>query len=100
MSPKGARLYATTNTDSPHHYLYREVINNAEMADLVWYQVFTLDDNLSLDEETRDIYRRQYSGVFKKRFIDALWVCCDHRSRSLCLVAVSMSRDRARYQHQ
>jgi PBSX family phage terminase large subunit len=77
MSPKGARLYATTNTDSPHHYLYRDVINNAEMADLVWYQVFTLEDNLSLDEETRDIYRRQYSGVFKKRFIDALWVAAE-----------------------
>jgi PBSX family phage terminase large subunit len=77
MSPKGARLYATTNPDSPTHYLYRDYIANKDIADLVWHETFTLEDNLSLDESTRDIFRRQYNGLWKLRFIDGKWVAAE-----------------------
>jgi len=33
MSPEGARLYGTTNPDSPYHWLKTEYLDNAELRD-------------------------------------------------------------------
>lgn len=74
MSPAGARLYATTNPDSPYHWLKKEVIDNKEMAAILWTQHFTLFDNPNLTEEYRADVKRMYTGVFYSRFILGLWV--------------------------
>jgi PBSX family phage terminase large subunit len=38
---------------------------------------FTMDDNLSLDEETKNRYKRMYTGLFYQRFILGLWVMAE-----------------------
>jgi hypothetical protein len=36
MSPEGARLYGTTNLDSPYHWLKTGYLDNAELRAMVW----------------------------------------------------------------
>jgi len=59
MSVPGARLYATTNPDSPYHYLYTEYINDPEKLASKMVKVihFELDDNPALDEEYKHFIR-------------------------------------------
>lgn len=38
---------------------------------------FTMDDNPSLDEETKERYRKMFVGVFFQRFILGLWVLAE-----------------------
>ena len=80
LSPEGSRLYGTTNPDSPYHYLYTDYINNEEKLakpKYIFVEQFSLDDNLSLSEETKERYRTSFKGVFKKRMIDGLWVVAE-----------------------
>jgi PBSX family phage terminase large subunit len=79
LSPEGARLYCTTNPDTPFHYLKVDYIDNEAMrsAGDVWCEHFTLHDNLSLSPATRARYERMYTGVFFKRFILGLWVIAE-----------------------
>jgi PBSX family phage terminase large subunit len=41
------------------------------------YLHFTMDDNLSLDEDIKERYKRNYVGVFFKRYILGLWVMAE-----------------------
>ncbi len=67
----GARIFATTNPDSPYHWLMRDFLtNNADVA--TWK--FTLEDNPELKPEEKDYLRRQYKGMWYQRFIEGLWV--------------------------
>ncbi len=83
MSPAGARLYASTNPDSPHHWFKREILDNPRLrrglgpdAD-IWFETWTMDDNPSLSEQFKEAIRRSYTGVFFKRFILSLWVVAE-----------------------
>lgn len=79
MSPTGARLYGTTNPDNPFHWLHTDYITDEAKIKkgLVNSIKFTLDDNLSLDPETRERYESMYKGVFYKRMIQGLWVVAE-----------------------
>ena len=77
MSPTGARLYATTNPDTPLHYLKSKFLDDPKKADLVWQDTWYLDDNLSLSEETKDRLKRSFTGVFYDRFILGKWVIAE-----------------------
>lgn len=77
MSPEGARLYATTNPDSPFHWLHKDYLNNPDMAGIVKRIKFNLFDNTSLSPAKRLQYQTMYKGVFKKRMIDGLWVVAE-----------------------
>lgn len=67
----GAKIFVTTNPDSPYHWLKEEFIDNN--PDVKSWQ-FTLDDNPELLEEEKDYLRRQYKGLWHKRFIEGKWV--------------------------
>ncbi len=43
----------------------------------ILYLHFTMDDNLSLDEEIKARYRSMYVGVFFKRYIMGLWAAAE-----------------------
>jgi PBSX family phage terminase large subunit len=79
MSPEGARLYGTTNADSPFHYMYTDYINNAEKLanGSVFVERFTMRDNLSLSEYKILQFEKMFKGVFKKRMIDDEWVMAE-----------------------
>ena len=79
MSPKGARLYGTTNPDSPFHWLKTNYLDNEELrnAGILWSQHFTMADNPNLPPEFIESQKKLYSGFFYKRFIEGLWVIAE-----------------------
>lgn len=79
LSIKGAKLYGTTNPDSPMHYLYKEYITNESMLqDGVVKDIhFMLDDNPNLPAEYKANIRRSYSGMWYKRMILGMWVLAE-----------------------
>lgn len=67
----GAKIFVTTNPDSPFHWLYRNYLeNNSDVQ--TWK--FTLDDNPKLAHEDKEYLKRQYKGLYYQRFIAGLWV--------------------------
>lgn len=79
LSPEGARLYGTTNTDNPYHYLKADYIDNEEMiaAGLIRTLHFTMADNPNLSLAYRRDVAKMYKGVFYLRFIKGLWVIAE-----------------------
>jgi PBSX family phage terminase large subunit len=79
MSVKNAKLYATTNPDTPSHYLYTDFITDDEKLASGMVQVihFELDDNPNLDDEYKDFIKKAYTGVWYQRFILGLWVVAE-----------------------
>lgn len=76
LSVPGAQFYATTNPDSPSHWLKKEYLDRID--DIGWHYVhFTMDDNPSLTEEYKESLRREYTGLWYKRFIQGLWVSAE-----------------------
>ena len=81
LSVKNAKLYATTNPDTPTHWVKEHLIDNDEIDKQVWH--FTLDDNEILKKENKEYFdnlKREYQsmgGVFYERFILGLWVLAE-----------------------
>ena len=71
LSLPGATTFANCNPDSPYHWFYKNVLKNTMLDKKVWQ--FNMDDNLSLTPEYKQQLMAQYSGVFKRRFIDGVW---------------------------
>lgn len=68
---RGAKIFGTTNPDSPYHWLKRDYLeNNPDVKN--WK--FTLDDNPELRPEDREYLKRQYKGLWYQRFIEGKWV--------------------------
>ncbi len=63
----GAKFFATTNPDSPEHYVYREIILN-ENIDRRAVR-FLLGDNSFLEPDYIEAIQKEYTGVFYERFI-------------------------------
>ena len=66
-----AKLIATTNPDTPFHYLKKEYIDNKELDINVFD--FKLDDNPSLSKSFKDNLKKEYTGLWYKRFILGEW---------------------------
>jgi len=79
MSHHAARLYATTNPDTPFHFLKVDYLDSKEMRQSgdVWSEHFTLRDNHSLTPAKVRQYERMYHGVFYQRFILGRWVIAE-----------------------
>lgn len=76
LSVEGAQLGATTNPDSPAHYVKRDFIDRAGELNLRAFH-FTLRDNETLAKEFLAALELEYTGLWKKRFIDGLWVMAE-----------------------
>jgi PBSX family phage terminase large subunit len=79
MSPEGARLYGTTNPDSPYHWLKTEYLDNVELRNrkILWSNHFTMEDNPNLTAEFVESQKRLYTGFFYQRFIEGRWVVAE-----------------------
>ncbi|WP_405561906.1 PBSX family phage terminase large subunit [Streptomyces sp. NBC_01180] len=76
LSVPGARLYATTNPDSPRHWLKTQYIDRAGELNLrQWH--FKLADNPSLSPEYVADLTAEYVGLWKRRMIDGAWVVAE-----------------------
>lgn len=76
MSLKGAKLFATTNPDSPAHWLKREFIDRARDLNMRVFS-FTLDDNPSLDPEYVKAIKAEHTGLWFRRLIQGHWVAAE-----------------------
>ena len=72
----GAKLFATTNPDSPMHWLKTNYIDRADELDFLDVK-FTIDDNTELDPEYVTNIKREYVGVYYDRFILGNWVLAE-----------------------
>jgi len=61
----------TLNPDNPNHFIYTDFIDKYEQEQLqgfyLWH--FTLDDNYAISLERKEELKRQYTGIFYRRFI-------------------------------
>lgn len=76
LSAPGAKLLGTTNPDTPMHWLMQNYILRADDLDLL-VDKFLIDDNTFLDPEYVTKLKREYQGVFYKRFILGQWCVAD-----------------------
>jgi PBSX family phage terminase large subunit len=75
LSVKGSKFFGTTNPDSPYHWLKAEYIDKVDEGDLdmkVFH--FNLDDNPALDPDYVRSLKKEYTGLWYKRFILGAWV--------------------------
>lgn len=72
LSEKGAKLFATTNPDSPHHWLKKKYIDRADQLD-IHVETFLLTDNMFLDSSYVENLKKEYTGVYYDRFILGKW---------------------------
>ena len=81
LSVKNAKLYATTNPDTPSHWVKTDIIDNDELDKKVWE--FKFDDNVILKNENEEYFEnlkkeyRSMGDVFYQRFILGLWVVAE-----------------------
>lgn len=76
MSVEGAMFFGTTNPDSPYHYLKTEFIDRASELDMVVFH-FELGDNPGLSETYKVNLKKEYVGLWYRRFILGLWVAAE-----------------------
>jgi PBSX family phage terminase large subunit len=72
LSVPGAKLFATTNPDGPAHWLRKEFLLRAADLNLASWR-FRLDDNPSLDPAYVASLKREYVGLWYRRFILGDW---------------------------
>lgn len=78
LSIPNSKLFATTNPDSPYHWLKKEFIERLghEKNELRVFS-FTIDDNPSLTKEYIASLKKSYQGLWYKRFIEGQWVLAE-----------------------
>lgn len=76
LSMPGAKLFGTTNPDNPHHWLMEKYINRRAELDMLVMK-FLIDDNTTLDQEYVAQLKKEYVGVYYKRFVLGQWVAAD-----------------------
>ncbi|WP_282204532.1 PBSX family phage terminase large subunit [Kitasatospora fiedleri] len=76
-SVDGSQIFATTNPDSPAHWVRRRFLDRlGQLTDWrVWH--FQLDDNPALSDTIKDRYKRTYTGLWYRRFILGEWVAAE-----------------------
>lgn len=76
LSINDAKLFGTTNPDSPMHWLKTDFIDRAHELDLKSFK-FVLDDNPVLSKKYKDSLKAEYKGLWYKRFILGEWVLAE-----------------------
>jgi PBSX family phage terminase large subunit len=75
LSVPGAKLFGTTNPDSPFHWLKTDFLDNDKLDLKAWK--FRLDDNPSLDDAYVNSLKAEYTGLWYKRYIEGDWVLAE-----------------------
>lgn len=71
-SPQGAKVFITTNPDSPYHWLKKEFLDRRNELDIVDF-CFSLDDNPALSPAYIEAIKREYRGLWYRRYILGEW---------------------------
>lgn len=76
LSVPGARLIGTTNPDSPYHWLKLNYLDRGSELNLKHWH-FTLEDNFNLDPVYVEALKKEYTGLWYKRYILGHWVLAE-----------------------
>jgi len=76
LSIENAKLIGTTNPDSPYHWIKADFIDKSEELDIKVFS-FRLEDNPSLPSEYVKNLKKEYQGLWYKRFIEGSWVLAE-----------------------
>ncbi len=69
---RGARLYGTTNPDSPYHWFKTGYLDREGEINLKSF-FFHREDNTTLDSEYVASIKQEYTGLWYRRFINGEW---------------------------
>lgn len=72
-SVTGAKFWFNCNPDGPIHWFKLNWLDKV-VEKKILHLHFVMDDNPSLDDDTKQRYKNMYTGVFFQRFILGLWV--------------------------
>lgn len=72
MSVPGAQFFGTTNPDNPNHWLMKDYIKRKHDLDMTLFH-FMLEDNPYLDPTYVEQLKKEYTGLWYKRFILGEW---------------------------
>jgi len=72
LSVRGAKLFGTTNADGPRHWLKVNMIDREKDLDLKAFH-FNIDDNPFLDADYVASLKKEYTGLWHRRFIKGEW---------------------------
>lgn len=72
LSLPEAKLFGSTNPDNPSHWLMEKYIKRQDELDMLVMK-FLIDDNPALDPEYVRQLKREYTGVFYRRYILGEW---------------------------
>lgn len=75
-SVDGAKLWFSCNPGSPQHWFYVEWIQRHKERNAL-YLHFKMTDNPGLSAKTLARYEAMFTGVFRQRYIDGLWVLAE-----------------------
>jgi PBSX family phage terminase large subunit len=75
-SVEGSKIWFNCNPEAPSHWFKEKWIDMAEEKNLLHLH-FLMDDNLTLSEEKKEQYKRNFSGVFYDRYILGLWTLAE-----------------------
>lgn len=76
LSEHKAKLFGTTNPDSPNHWFKVKYLDRQDELDM-FVMSFLIDDNEFLDAKYVESLKKEYTGVFYDRFIRGLWVIAE-----------------------
>lgn len=76
LSSPGARMIATTNPDTPLHWLKHDWLDKAAELDIAHFH-FHLSDNPYLPSAYTEGIKREFTGLWRRRFIDGEWVAAE-----------------------
>ena len=72
LSEPGAKLFGTTNPGNPNHWFKTDYIDRADELDFMMME-FLIDDNTFLDPHYVSELKKEYTGVFYRRYILGEW---------------------------
>lgn len=75
LSVKNAKAFLTTNPDNPFHWFKKDFLDRSGLN--LKRFTFLLEDNLSLDPAYVASLKKEYTGIWYKRFIEGLWVLAE-----------------------
>jgi len=76
MSCPDSQIIATTNPDSPSHWLKTEVLDKWDKISLYWMK-FLIEDNIHLPKSYIEGLRNELTGMWYERFILGKWVVAE-----------------------
>jgi PBSX family phage terminase large subunit len=72
LSVANAKLFGSTNTDNPRHWFKKKYVDRAHLLNMRMFK-FLIDDNEFLDPQFVKDIKKEYVGLWYKRYIKSEW---------------------------